>query len=1368
MLFGFALGDSVQKYGSPPGEPMVHGKIFKHSRLPETLEPQMSNFLLQFNYRLVEEAQKDFDSGLVESPLNWVAKQQLKGTVRQANGRKHVCGLLFSEDKNSLNGTFCTCSSIDRAFRPPSHNPCKHILAVLIAYENNPDGVITVAGETTNPPTTNKKSAPRAPLKKSSANSKKLKYVDQASAYQTLELSAEIKSALDKIAADFEELRSLEDMRNIPDMVYLICDGAPGDMPDFKIYLLKDGQKENAILVPEKSPLWLKASLKQRSINTLRKMIFDGRKGNLSYLDRWVYGSLWLFLLKTCLSTGRCYFDTLELPPLSPGPDIKNIQISVRTIKETRKAETFMRTADGAFLRPWLFPFYVDRQAGRAGEALVSNWVSWYYAFWQPATAPLMELAKLGGLLIGQVDGYSLSTHFPHIFEALADGNKMLLRPETSNLCYTLETSVSKPVPELKAWTKEIDSNGKEKSVQISWEAVAREGSIRQQFIARSYEKFLKHSGQKEIENMTVCSELWIEFIQFIVGTGKCYWKQPHNGAPLSRGPALNGVTHWHKNLLTKQADFSVRVREADGSLVFICPWFLPIYVNESTNKLGTALRLPSCKPLLSLLALGTIPLSMETAVNNYVRKLKLENIVGLLNKDTQWHDFIPAAKLEVLEENKARVLSICFEGKESSIEKNGITHIRTMDRSWVEKILDQFKTMGFDSYKDTEQPLTFRMVPKTESCWQQLLTEFKTLRKAGLTISHSTELNLRPLNLTADKFVLGAEDNGKSAGWFSMSLKIKVDDEEINLLPILISAIRSLPEINETSIETLNQNGKYIARLKSGRLAAMPFDRIKLILLSLRELLPKVGSESNEGLGVTTAHVVSILNNKLFTESEKRISETLKETSRKSQLLQELKPLAPSANLKTTLREYQKTGLGWLDQISKLKVGGILADEMGLGKTVQVIAKIALDKSRNQQCMPVLIVCPASLVGNWTNEILKFAPDLQVMQYVGSGRQKLQAYFKFTDVVLTTYQIMLRDQAILTDEWWHGVFLDEAQSIKNSAAAITAAAKELVADYKICLTGTPIENHLGELWSLFDFLMPGLLGSRARFTKFIQRPAEAGDKMAATMLRQTVEPFVLRRVKEDVLKELPEKIESIVRVELTAKQADLYETARLLANEELRQEIVSRNFSPRSPRTIEIVTRLRQVCLHPALCKLDAAKVVDAGGKFAELFERIADFLVKGRKLLIFSQYVEMLKLISDELTLRTVPFLKLIGDLPIDERTRMVQQFQESDVQIFLISLLAGGYGLNLTKADTVVIYDPWWNPAKEEQAIDRAHRIGQSNPVSVLRMIAAGTIEERMIELKVRKQAISSLIYSEEEFLKELTEEDILSLLSPQSTQ
>ncbi len=465
-------------------------------------------------------------------------------------------------------------------------------------------------------------------------------------------------------------------------------------------------------------------------------------------------------------------------------------------------------------------------------------------------------------------------------------------------------------------------------------------------------------------------------------------------------------------------------------------------------------------------------------------------------------------------------------------------------------------------------------------------------------------------------------------------------------------------------------------------------------------------------------------------------------------------------ASLKATLRGYQVDGFQWLGSLEHLGLGGILADDMGLGKTLQVIAHV-LARVEAGDCKTTLVVCPASLVYNWMVEIGRFAPTLDAVAIVGAKQQRnVQiAGAADHDVVVTSYDLMRRD----IDEYaacdFSRVVLDEAQYIKNPLTKVARAAKRLPARVRFALTGTPIENRLTELWSIFDFLMPGMLGSQDSFAKRFENPVEHAEGDTAARLQALIAPFVLRRVKEDVVADLPEKIENTVFAKLDGEQRKLY-----LANQDRIAEQVQhrqpREFKQEKLKVLAELTKLRQICCDP---RLHYDGYTGGSAKLDTCMELVRNAIDGGHRILLFSQFTGMLDIIGSRLSKEKVSYFKLVGATSKERRAQMVEQFQQGAAPVFLISLKAGGVGLNLTAADVVIHYDPWWNVAAQDQATDRAHRIGQKNTVTVFKLICRDTIEERIQAMQESKRDLVKSVLDGQSMSSALfTREDVLMLL------
>jgi SNF2 family DNA or RNA helicase len=476
------------------------------------------------------------------------------------------------------------------------------------------------------------------------------------------------------------------------------------------------------------------------------------------------------------------------------------------------------------------------------------------------------------------------------------------------------------------------------------------------------------------------------------------------------------------------------------------------------------------------------------------------------------------------------------------------------------------------------------------------------------------------------------------------------------------------------------------------------------------------------------------------------------------------IRPVPPPAGLKADLRPYQQAGLNWLQFLREYELAGVLADDMGLGKTVQTLAHLLVERESGRADRPSLVIAPTSLMTNWRQEAAKFAPALRVLVLHGLDRKAHFERIPEHDLVLTTYPLLPRDLPHLLEHEFHCVILDEAQFIKNAKTTYAQAACQLKARHRLCLTGTPMENHLGELWSLFHFLLPGFLGDELDFNGRFRRPIEKhGDADRRGVLAKRVAPFLLRRRKEQVALELPPKTEITQSVELTGPQRDLYESVRLAMHARVRAEVAKKGLARSRIIVLDALLKLRQICCHPQLLSLPAAKKVKDSAKLDLLLELLTTMLAEGRRVLLFSQFTSLLALIEAELAKREIRYVLLTGDTT--DRATPVEQFQRGEVPLFLISLKAGGTGLNLTAADTVIHYDPWWNPAVENQATDRAHRIGQDKQVFVDRLIAVGTVEEKIAALQVRKRAlVDGLLNAEGTGKLDLTSEDLDFLFNP----
>ena len=464
--------------------------------------------------------------------------------------------------------------------------------------------------------------------------------------------------------------------------------------------------------------------------------------------------------------------------------------------------------------------------------------------------------------------------------------------------------------------------------------------------------------------------------------------------------------------------------------------------------------------------------------------------------------------------------------------------------------------------------------------------------------------------------------------------------------------------------------------------------------------------------------------------------------------------------NLQKTLRRYQKTGYRWLKTLSKYQMGGILADDMGLGKTLQVISVLLSEKGQSNKSS--LIVAPSSLIYNWESEIHKFAPGLTTMIIHGdpATRRQLIQDSSNVDIVITSYDLIRRDVESYQSQSFRYCILDEAHYIKNHTTLSAKAVKKVNSEIRFALTGTPIENSLSDLWSIFDFILPGYFGTYAQFRKKYEVPIMKQQNLnLLSRIHQQVAPFILRRLKKDVLKELPEKIETSMYCEMDKTQRDLYHAMVYEMKEEMNQEIQEQGIERSRIKILALLMRLRQICCDPSLY-LENYKGESA--KLKLCLELVDECISTGHKVLIFSQFTSMLDILSKELTAKEIKHLMLTGSTKTNERLALTEQFNSDDTPVFLISLKAGGTGLNLTGADVVIHYDPWWNMSAQNQATDRAHRLGQEKTVQVFKLFVKNTIEEKIERLQQRKRDLTEAIVQEgETFITQLSSEELTAL-------
>jgi superfamily II DNA or RNA helicase len=594
--------------------------------------------------------------------------------------------------------------------------------------------------------------------------------------------------------------------------------------------------------------------------------------------------------------------------------------------------------------------------------------------------------------------------------------------------------------------------------------------------------------------------------------------------------------------------------------------------------------------------------------------------------------------------------------------------------------------------------------------------------------------------------------------GEFSVEFGIEIDGVRQNLLPILCHIL------DRGGVEAAQiVDGQLITSLADGRSLKLPAERIRRLLALLADLIEAARESDGKVLVLPESEAPAVLDLEELLTTRWQNAADIQSYVGHFRDGAAIPAVSIPGSFATALRPYQQQGVAWLQHLREHGLSGLLADDMGLGKTAQTIAHITIEEASGRLDRPVLIVVPTSLVHNWTAELTKFAPHLRTAVLHGLERHERRNRLTDIHVAITTYTVLARDIEMMKDIPWHLVVLDEAQAIKSPDAKATRAVCQLDTRHKIGLSGTPIENNLGELWSEFAFLMPGLLGDRKNFTKRFRTPIEKkNDMVRRGQLARRIRPFILRRTKSEVASELPPKHTMLRRVDLAPEQRELYETIRAMLHEEVREHIAARGLLRSRIVVLDALLKLRQVCCDPRLVKLTSARLVDTSSKLDDLMEMVTEMIPEGRRILLFSQFTSMLDLMKPRLAAAGIPFVELRGDTR--DRAEPVRAFEAGEVPLFLISLKAGGRGLNLVSADTVIHYDPWWNPAVEEQASDRAHRIGQTKSVFIYKLIAAGTVEEKMVELQARKAALATIALGDGDDLPAIEFDDIDYLFGP----
>jgi len=645
---------------------------------------------------------------------------------------------------------------------------------------------------------------------------------------------------------------------------------------------------------------------------------------------------------------------------------------------------------------------------------------------------------------------------------------------------------------------------------------------------------------------------------------------------------------------------------------------------------------------------------------------------------------------------------------------------------------------------------------------WARIISrDLPLLKEQGWEISLDTSAKLEVHAIGPDNLDTGlTEVPDHGIDWFRFDASyLTPGGQQQSLLPLLSAYLLTVdPAWLEEGLRTTDDDDETILRDPStGAIISINTRRLLTLAKSIHDLFGF--SPPDEAIHrIQAAGLADSLDGSATLRALADLGRNLKSIST-------LPKPAPPKGITATLRDYQLDGYHWMQFLARHSLHGILADDMGLGKTLQALTHIQAEVSgRRTAKRPTLVVAPTSVVGNWAAEAKKFAPKLKVLVLHGPTRGDQFPRIPNHHLVLTSYALLTRDFEVLRTHSFHLLILDEAQYIKNPASKVAQLVCQLDAAHRLSLSGTPLENHLGELWSQMRFLMPGLLGSSDQFRKKFRSPIERDhDTTTQINLNRRVAPLLLRRTKEEVATELPPKTEIVHSITLHRKQIDLYETVRAAMDKRVRDAIAEKGLAKSHIIVLDALLKLRQICCHPQLLKLPAAKQIAHSAKLDFLTtELLPTLLEEGRRILLFSSFTSMLSLIEEHLVTQGIPFAKITGRTK--ERQTQIDLFQSGQTPVFLISLKAGGTGLNLTAADTVIHYDPWWNPSAENQATDRAHRIGQRKPVFVHKLICEGSIEQRIQELQSKKAALVDALLTADTNRLRIDQSTLTNLLAP----
>ncbi|MDQ6972909.1 MAG: DEAD/DEAH box helicase [Mariprofundaceae bacterium] len=899
---------------------------------------------------------------------------------------------------------------------------------------------------------------------------------------------------------------------------------------------------------------------------------------------------------------------------------------------------------------------------------------------------------------------------------------------------------------------------------------------IQHRFILPIDRSIIQHIDEATAHNSTFLpkGEQGAILTTLMLKTGRCHWLDASN-PPLTPGEARKGTWFWQEDENARQT-LCLRVPDAQSepglaSASMLIPSSPPFYIDkcgEQGGRITTGCPDELYESLLFFLSVHpkkywvmnelsfAWPAGVPEPKQLHIRRVNVTPRPVLRLLFNAEEKYLNGIRL-LFDYGGHLIMPAHYINETTYYQQEGQWFETSCDRELERAFIRQLYDAGLRRYS---HPGNLRKNPDIVPEWflprnmgwpEFLASRLAPLQQAGFRIEYAPGFRYEIVQVR--RWNLDCREHGIMG---EIHFEVVLEDGlHLDLIDVIASWVNAQPDrLSDTSLDGLLTSKIQHLPLPDGRILPVTGKMLHGMLTAMLDIFSAENSKRNIA-AMGWLHLRDRLADNPYVHF--RDNAVWLERMRQLVDMRDIPAVTPPQGLTVSLRNYQQYGLNWLQSLRRLRLGALLADDMGLGKTIQTLAHILKEKETGALQQPALVVAPTSLLHNWKAEANRFAPELRVRIWHGAGRSQQPEMLEDCDLAVTTYSLLARDVGLLLQRHWSMLILDEAQYIRNSRTLTARMARALEADQRICLTGTPMENHLGELWSLFDFLMPGYLHDIRSFTRIFRRPIEReGSSVRQAQLNLRLRPFMLRRCKTEVARELPAKTEIIRTVDMDSAQRALYEGIRLAMHEKVHHAMQRLGKGQSHIMVLVALLKMRQACCDPRLLRpspqdhgaaghsgITQASIDRAGSaKLDCLREMLPEMIAEGRRILLFSQFTRMLELIALACDEMGIAYVTLTG--ATRNRSAVVDAFQNHQAPLFLISLKAGGAGLNLTAADTVIHYDPWWNPAAEAQASDRAHRIGQDKPVFVYKLVAEGSVEARILDMQARKQTLADALY------------------------